>query len=208
MNPSVLSGTAKKLDEGTQNMLSNLFSKAPPSGEEKKDQIGHSESRVARAAKKFSMDEASVVAVGSILGAGRKEIKEGDVKAWITSKISTAFAGMDIPEDKWSSVEDAVYSAMLAGKLGDGTPSVATAQAINDLVSEFGAMNGEYEVTSAEIPEPPTEVIDGDDVGLKDFDIEFPTEAPVPGKFQKEIPPEEESDEEFMAHLENRLDSV
>lgn len=71
--------------------------------------------------------------------AGTSEsVNECVVQAWIDSKIQAALTANGI-KDGGDRYIDAVYSAALAGKLGDGTPSDETAAAIDGVVKELAA---------------------------------------------------------------------
>ena len=69
----------------------------------------------------------------------KKPIKEGAVKDWIYTRISAACENNKVPTANLDAIEDAVFGAMLSGKLGDGALSEETSRAIADMVLQLAS---------------------------------------------------------------------
>jgi len=81
-------------------------------------------------------------ALKKLLEKERKLTTEGAVKDWIMQQIDQAMQDLNLldgnyPPDITSQIEDAVWSSAMSGKLGDGSCSTATANAIKDIVSQI-----------------------------------------------------------------------
>lgn len=114
-------------------------------------------------------------------------LKEGDVKDWISSKVNAALISLGVPQEKWDAMEDAVFSSALSGKLGDGTPSDATAQAIASMVTELIGTNA--------APAPDAEVVE------PEGGAPIATDMSMDEPFDSEVP----EDEEEIAALINAI---
>ena len=62
---------------------------------------------------------------------------EGIVKTWISDKITAALTDLGVARDHWDKIEDAVFAAAIAGKLGSGAVGPETEKAISDLVASL-----------------------------------------------------------------------
>jgi len=126
-----------------------------------------------------------------------ERVSEGLIQSWVFDKIALAAKslGRDLlatPEDggTYSKIEDAVWAAALAGKLGDGTPSEATAAAIQDLVSQLmqdqmppaSISDTPMDVQPVPLPDEQPVALDGEEVSIAPTEIvpEMPTALPVP----------------------------
>jgi len=128
---------------------------------------------------------------------GGRLMRESDVKNWITSKINAALISLGVPQEKHGEYEDAVFSAALAGKLGNGLPSDETAQAIANMVTELAGTAAAQTpaVISPEAPEAGVSV--GKEAGVGgDVAVEVPqpeagAETPVPSVEPEVVAPED-----------------
>ena len=100
------------------------------------------------------------------------QVREGAVQQWLSLQISRAVGdlGSGLSPQDAASLEDAVWQAALAGRLGDGTPSDATAKAIGDLVRELASsMTRSAPVPPAPMPTDAAQELP--DIGI-DADLE------------------------------------
>lgn len=122
---------------------------------------------------------------------GGRSMRESDVKNWITSKINAALISLGVPQEKHGEVEDAVFTAALAGKLGNGLPSDETAQAIANMVTELAgtAAAPTPAVVAPEAPEAPeASVTVGKEAGLaKPVEVEKPAPEVGPAQGDKTL---------------------
>ncbi len=158
-----------KLDEVTESAVSNILSgKSVASDGGPSKQV------------KALLDEKTIDALTSILGRSKKEesvsqksiVEQTGTFKWLEATISNALVSMKVPQTDWDSIKDAIFSSALAGKLGDGSVSDETAQAIIDIVTQLSKPSA-VAVPTAQ-PEP--EVVSGEDVGVGG-DVEFETDV-------------------------------
>ena len=122
------------------------------------------------------------------------------VRDWISSKISGALVSLQVPQEQYASIEDAVYSAALSGKLGDGTPSDKTAQAIASMVTELAGTQ------AAPTPTPVQTATVGQEVGLENnVEVALP-EEPVVAPSQEE--PSLDSEDKIQAEIDKLSNEI
>lgn len=135
------------------------------------------------------MDAQTESAIRDILGcAAREKVlveQEGDtpLEQWIDTKINAALTAAGVDADRWGEIKTAVISAMVAGKLGDGTASEDTSAAITSMIHELAA------ASAAPAPGPATPdddeaPIDPGDIGavpgVPPLSADEPEDGPVP----------------------------
>jgi hypothetical protein len=175
-------GAVSLLDSKTVSVLEGILgkSKTPaPVNESKKNPAPVVESKY--------VDPKTAGALASILSKARPldesvgKVTESDVKNWITSKINAALISLGVPQEKHGEVEDAVFTAALAGKLGNGLPSDETAQAIANMVTELAGTAAAPTPTVVAPEAPEASVTVGKEAGLaKPVEIEKPQPEPGP----------------------------
>lgn len=191
-----MTNATANLDEGTKRFLGNLFPSASPTPPPSVQPNTPTPSTSVREGK---LDPVTERAVSNMLAASSLRVNEdGAIKTWITSKINSALTASNVPADKWDTIEDAVLSAALSGKLGDGQPSEETATAILSLVKELAG------VAAAPAPGPASSddaTIPPEDIGVPPttakLDAEGPVEEPPSSEETPEDASEEISDEDF-----------
>lgn len=180
---------SKKLDSKTEQAVFSILSNAASAPSKTKDGKP--------IVKNNKLDEKTVQSLVSILMPKEEsKIEEGGVKEWLGTQITMALASLKVPEDQWDTIEDNIYALALAGKLGDGTPSVETSTAILDVIVN---LVGEPEVPLDEPELEPTEEPDVSpeeiDVAISDTDPEAIPSTDIDLEFSAPPPEDEDEDE-------------
>jgi len=182
-----------KLDSITENAVMNLLANSNPIEPGKQGFLGtpmipkKTEGSKPDTKAKHGADGKTVSSITSMLGGVPKKndklVENGGTYTWIENTINSALVSAGIPEENWSGVKDTVYTLLMAGRLGDGTVSDMTAEAIAKIVNELSG-KASTEISpiakplsrspiNAEAPVMP-DVIPGEEVGTPDVDFEMP----------------------------------
>jgi hypothetical protein len=128
------------------------------------------------------------------------ESKLGEsVQEWIASKINASLIALGVNPDQWQTIEDAVYAAALAGKLGDGTPSDETAAQVQGMVAELAAVQAAPtpapDASAAEPAAPESGEVEGDIAVEPDLSSEDGIDAELEKMSELDVEPDVKEDD-------------